>query len=52
MTTSRAADIARAEKLVSEALAASPRSALVHFVKGHLLRAQRRPEEAIPEFET
>ena len=39
MTASRAADIARAEKLVSEALAASPRSALAHFVKGHLLRA-------------
>jgi TolB-like protein/DNA-binding winged helix-turn-helix (wHTH) protein len=52
MTTSRVADIARAETLVSEALVASPRSALAHFAKGHLLRAQRRPEEAIPEFET
>ena len=52
MIASRAADIARAEKLVSEALAASPRSALAHFVKGQVLRAQRRPEEAIAEFET
>jgi len=52
MTASRATDMARAEKLVSEALAASPRSALAHFAKGQLLRAQRRPEEAIPEYET
>ena len=52
MTASRAVDIARAEKLISEALVASPRSALAHFAKGQLLRAQRQPEEAIPEFET
>jgi adenylate cyclase len=44
--------MARAEKLISEALAVSPRSALAHFVRGQVLRAQRRPEEAIPEFET
>jgi TolB-like protein len=52
MTASQAADMARAEKLISEALAVSPRSALAHFVKGQVLRAQRRPEEAIPEYET
>jgi TolB-like protein/class 3 adenylate cyclase/Flp pilus assembly protein TadD len=52
MTDSASADIARAEGLVGQALAASPRSVLVHAVKGNLLRAQSRWEEAIPEFET
>src|SRR5271165_4184303 len=52
MTDSAAADIARAEGLIGQALAASPRSALVHSVKGGLLRAQRRYDEAIPEYET
>jgi TolB-like protein/class 3 adenylate cyclase len=52
MTYSAAADLARAEGLVGQALAASPRSAYAHCVKGHVLRAQRRCEEAIPEFET
>jgi tetratricopeptide (TPR) repeat protein len=37
--------------LVREALATSPRSPLAHFAKGQLLRAQRRPGEAIPEYE-
>src|SRR6267143_1338134 len=36
---------------MGQALAVSPRSADVHFVKGHVLRAQRRFEEAIPEYE-
>ena len=52
MTDSAAADIARAEELVGQALAASPRSPLAHFAKGQVLRAQRRYEEAIPEYET
>jgi tetratricopeptide (TPR) repeat protein len=52
LSTSAAADIARAEGLVGQALAASPRSALVHFAKGDVLRAQERFEEAIPEYET
>jgi predicted Zn-dependent protease len=51
MTDSAATDIARAEKLVGQALAASPHSALVRRAKGFVLRAQGRPEEAIPEFE-
>ena len=38
--------------LVDQALAASPRYALAHFAKGHVLRAQNRWEEAIPEYET
>ncbi len=52
MTDSAAADIARAEELAGQALAASPRSPLAHFAKGQVLRAQRRFEEAIPEYET
>ena len=44
-------DIARAEELVDRALAASPRFALAHVAKGHVLRVQRRWEEAIPEYE-
>jgi adenylate cyclase len=52
MTDTAAADIARAEALVGQALAAEPRSALVHGAKGEVLRAQRRWEEAIPEYET
>jgi adenylate cyclase len=52
MTDTAAADIARAEALVGKALAAEPRSALVHFAKGEVLRAQSRWEDAIPEYET
>jgi adenylate cyclase len=52
MSDSAGADMARAEALVGQALAASPRSAIVHFAKGEILRAQRRFEEAIPEYET
>jgi adenylate cyclase len=52
MTDTTAADIERAEALVGQALAASPRSAIVHFASGEVLRAQRRYEEAIPEYET
>jgi tetratricopeptide (TPR) repeat protein len=51
MTDSAAADLARADGLIGQALAVSPRSADVHFVKGHVLRAQQRWEEAIPEYE-
>ena len=52
MSDSAAADIERAEGLVEQALAASPRSPLAHLAKGHVLRAQNRFEEAIPEYET
>jgi adenylate cyclase len=51
MSDTEAADIARAKDLVEQALAGSPRSLLWHFAKGFLLRHQRLPEEAIPEFE-
>jgi TolB-like protein len=42
------ADIARAERLAEEALAVSPRSPLAHYAKGQVMRARRRPEDAIP----
>jgi TolB-like protein/class 3 adenylate cyclase len=52
LTDTVAADIAQAEGLVEQALAASPRSAFVHLIKGNVLRAQHRCEHAIPEYET
>jgi adenylate cyclase len=52
MADSTAADLARAEGLVSRALAASPRYAFAHHVKGQVLRAQNRCDEAIPEYKT
>jgi adenylate cyclase len=52
LSASPTSDIARAEKLIEQALATSPRSPNVHFAKGQLLRAQGRCEEAIPEYET
>jgi len=51
LTYAPAADIAYAQELTRQALEASPRSALAHFAKGQVLRAQLRPEEAIPEYE-
>ena len=51
-TDTPAADITRAEELIEQALAASPGSIPVHYVKGQVLRAQGRCQEAIPEFET
>jgi len=52
MTDTTTADITRATGLVERALATSPRSATVHFARGEVLRAQRRYDEAIPEYET
>jgi TolB-like protein/Tfp pilus assembly protein PilF len=51
MSDTVTADVARAEGLAGQALAASPRSPLAHFAKGQVLRGQRRYEEAIPEYE-
>jgi TolB-like protein/DNA-binding winged helix-turn-helix (wHTH) protein/Tfp pilus assembly protein PilF len=45
-------DIKRAEGLVGEALAISPRNPHAHLAKGFVLNAQNRIEEAIPEYET
>jgi hypothetical protein len=52
VTNSAAADIARAEGLVGQALTTSPRSPHAHFAKAQVLRARNRFEEAIPEYET
>ena len=52
LSESAAGDLARAEELARQALAASWRSPLAHFAKGHVLRAQGRPDEAIPEYDT
>jgi TolB-like protein/DNA-binding winged helix-turn-helix (wHTH) protein len=52
MTDSATSDLARAETLVDQALAASPRFSYAHYVKATVLRAQNRCEEALPEFET
>jgi TolB-like protein/class 3 adenylate cyclase/Flp pilus assembly protein TadD len=52
MSRSAAADLTRAERLILRALAASPRYAFPHLVKGRVLRAQSRWNEAVPEFET
>jgi len=51
MTGTATADTLRAEALVERALAASPQSYYAHFAKGHVLRAQGRFAEAIPEYE-
>ncbi|HUC69850.1 MAG TPA: tetratricopeptide repeat protein [Stellaceae bacterium] len=45
-------DLHRAEQLDQRALAAAPNSAIAHYVKGQVLRAQSRCSEAIPEYET
>jgi adenylate cyclase len=51
LSTDSDADLQRAERLAEQALAASPDSALAHYAKGQVLRAQSRCREAIPEFE-
>ena len=52
LSDSRTADLARADQLIGRALAASPRYALAHEVKGQVLSARNRWVEAIPEYET
>ena len=45
-------DLERAERVITQALAISPRSPLAHLAKATWLKAQGRCEEAIPEYET
>jgi adenylate cyclase len=52
MTTTVAADMARAELLAAQGLEQSPRSALAHYARGEVRRAQGRFEEAILDYET
>jgi len=51
VTASVTSDMERAEVLVEQALAASPRHAVAHFANAQILRAQGRYETAIPEYE-
>jgi len=51
MTDTTAADLARAEALLSRALVAASRNPRVHYARAELLRVLRRNEEAIPEYE-
>jgi adenylate cyclase len=51
LSTDPDADLQRARRLAEQALEASPDSALAHYAKGQVLRAQSRCREAIPEFE-
>jgi tetratricopeptide (TPR) repeat protein len=51
-THTPAADFQRAEELVAQALATSPRDWLPHYAKGAVLRWEGRCEEAIPKYET
>jgi len=52
MTDTAAADLARAEMLADCALTAFPRTALAHYAKAQVLRAQQRFEEAISQYES
>ena len=51
LTDSPAVDLERAETLIAQALAISPRNPLAHYAKATWLKAQGRCEEAIPEYE-
>jgi TolB-like protein len=52
MSDTAAVDLARAEMLADCALTAFPRTALAHYAKAQVLRAQQSFEEAISEYET
>jgi adenylate cyclase len=51
VSSSPDADLRRAERLAEEALAAAPDSAMAHYAKAQVLRAESRCAEAIPEYE-
>ena len=51
MTDTPKEDFARAEALVREVLAVSPRSPIAHYGYGQVLRATRRNEQCIPEYQ-
>jgi TolB-like protein/tetratricopeptide (TPR) repeat protein len=51
MTDTSADDLARAEGLVSQVLTVSPRSPIAHYAFGQVLRATRRNEQCIPEYQ-
>jgi tetratricopeptide (TPR) repeat protein len=51
MTDAAAGDFERAELLVRRVLSMSPRSPIAHYAYGQVLRATRRNEQAIPEYQ-
>jgi adenylate cyclase len=51
MTDAAAADVVRAEGFAAQAVAAAPRSALAHFAKAQVLRAQSRFNESIRAYD-
>jgi TolB-like protein/Tfp pilus assembly protein PilF len=51
MTDAAAGDFERAELLVRRVLSMSPRSPIAHYACGQVLRATRRNEQAIPEYQ-
>jgi tetratricopeptide (TPR) repeat protein len=51
LSVDREADLARADELVSRALVEHPNSAWPHYVKGEILRCQRRINAACTEYE-
>jgi len=51
MTETPAADLERAEALISDVLAASPHDPVAHLSRGRVLHAKSRYEAAIPEYE-
>ena len=52
MESSVATDLERAERLVEQVLAVSPRHALAHFAKAQVLRSRGQFGAAIPEYES
>jgi len=52
MTETPAADLARAEALITDVLATSPRDPVGHFARGQVLRARGQFDAAIPEYES
>jgi class 3 adenylate cyclase/TolB-like protein len=45
-------NLAAADAAIAQVLAEVPDHAMAHFVKGDILKARKRPDLAIPEFET
>jgi adenylate cyclase len=51
MTDTSTEDFARTEAVVREVLTVSPRSPIAHYAFGQVLRASRRNEQCIPEYQ-
>ena len=51
-SASPAEDLAAASAAIAPVISDAPENALAHFVKGEILKAQKKHELAVPEFET